>query len=71
MASPRASPARLQYSKGVTVYAQGIVNSYVEIKMPVQLQVTDNYKNTGLTFTYLLKYNSNLYLPVPEKPAVL
>ena len=27
MASPRASPARLQYKQGVTVYAQGIVNS--------------------------------------------
>ena len=27
MASPRASPARLQHKKGVTVYAQGIVNS--------------------------------------------
>ena len=27
MASPRASPARLQYNKGVTVNEQGIANS--------------------------------------------
>ena len=27
MASPKASPARLQRNKGVTVYARGIVNS--------------------------------------------
>ena len=26
MASPRASPARLQHNKGATVYAQGIAN---------------------------------------------
>ena len=46
MASPRASPAKLQHNKGVTVYARGIVNS--EIIEP----------EVGPPFT---RYNSSLH----------
>ena len=47
MASPRASPARLQYNKGVTEYAQDIL-SIVKIIEP----------EAGPPFT---RYNSSLH----------
>ena len=52
MASPRASPARLQHNKGVTVYARGIsIVKYLSLKPDHLLQDT-------IRHCIMLTYNS-------------